>query len=345
MSAASTPAIVVENLTRRFGKFVAVDNVSFRVEKGEILGFLGANGAGKTTIIRMLCGLLSPTSGKATVGGFDVAREPEKVKASIGYMSQRFSLYDDLTVSENLSFFGGVYGLTREQMVPRMKWALGLAGLVGRETSLTAELAGGWRQRLALACAILHEPGIVFLDEPTGGVDPISRRSFWDLINELAGAGTTVFVTTHYLDEAEYCNRVMLIHNGRLIAGGAPSELKARVISSPMLEVECDRVIDGLEILRRQPGVKDVSVFGNSLHVVVPDAAEGERAVRKALGAEGIGVRHMAQVLPALQDVFISLVEPRSRGQGMGGGDRGAGVGEQWRSPIVECRLQTTDCR
>jgi ABC-2 type transport system ATP-binding protein len=321
MSVSPTPAIIVENLTRRFGKFVAVDNVSFRVDKGEILGFLGANGAGKTTIIRMLCGLLRPTSGRALVGGFDVGREPERVKAAIGYMSQRFSLYDDLTVAENLSFFGGVYGLTREQMVPRLRWALGLAGLVGHESSLTAELAGGWRQRLALACAILHEPGILFLDEPTGGVDPISRRSFWDLINELAAAGTTVFVTTHYLDEAEYCNRVMLIHNGRLIAGGAPSELKAQVIRHPMLEVECDRVIDGLETLRRQSGVKDVSVFGNSLHVVVPDADEGQRLIREALGAQGNEIRHMVQVLPALQDVFISLVEPKNGGQGAVGSE------------------------
>jgi len=220
--------IEVRNLTKRFGSFTAVDDVTFSVGKGEILGFLGANGAGKTTVIRMLCGLLNPTSGQATVGGFDIRRQPERIKHVIGYMSQRFSLYEDLTVRENLGFFGGVYGLSPERRSERIAWALELAGLKGREKSLTSELAGGWRQRLALGCAILHEPRIVFLDEPTSGVDPISRRSFWELINQLAEQGTTVLVTTHYLDEAEYCNRIMLIHAGRLIAGGGPHELKSR---------------------------------------------------------------------------------------------------------------------
>ena len=219
-------SIQVDHLTKRFGRFTAVDNVTFNVARGEILGFLGANGAGKTTIIRMLCGLLTPTSGRATVGGFDAARQSEQVKCNIGYMSQKFSLYPDLTVVENLTFFGGVYGLSVPKLRERTAWALDMAGLHGREKSLTSELSGGWRQRLALGCAILHEPKIVFLDEPTSGVDPVSRRSFWELIDKLAEAGTTVFVTTHYLDEAEYCNHVMLIHAGRLIAGGSPQELK-----------------------------------------------------------------------------------------------------------------------
>jgi ABC-2 type transport system ATP-binding protein len=219
-------SIEVSALTKKFGGFAAVNSVSFRVGKGEIFGFLGANGAGKSTTIRMLCGLLSPTSGEATVGGFSVSKQPEKVKERIGYMSQRFSLYEDLTVAENIRFFGGIYGLSRSRLRQRLPWILDIAGLQGREGSLTRELAGGWRQRLALGCALLHEPEIVFLDEPTGGVDPVSRRRFWDLIYELSLSKVTVFVTTHYLDEAEYCNRVMLMHAGEIIAGGSPRELR-----------------------------------------------------------------------------------------------------------------------
>jgi drug efflux transport system ATP-binding protein len=221
-------SIEVSRLTKKFGNFVAVNSVSFKVAKGEIFGFLGANGAGKSTTIRMLCGLLAPTSGEATVGGFSVARQPEKVKERIGYMSQKFSLYEDLTVTENIRFFGGIYGLSRSRIRTRLPWILDMAGLRGREGSLTRELAGGWKQRLALGCAILHEPDIVFLDEPTGGVDPVSRRRFWDLIYDLSVRKVTVFVTTHYLDEAEYCHRIMLMHAGVIIAGGSPRELKDR---------------------------------------------------------------------------------------------------------------------
>ena len=219
-------SIVVSGLTKKFGDFVAVNSVSFRVGKGEIFGFLGANGAGKSTTIRMLCGLLAPTSGEATVGGFPVGDQPEKVKERIGYMSQKFSLYEDLTVMENIRFFGGIYGLSRSRIRTRLPWILDMAGLRGREDTLTRELAGGWKQRLALGCALLHEPEIVFLDEPTGGVDPVSRRRFWDLIYDLSVKKVTVFVTTHYLDEAEYCHRIMLMDAGEIIAGGSPRELK-----------------------------------------------------------------------------------------------------------------------
>ena len=229
------PSIVVSSLTKKFGDFVAVNSVSFQVYQGEIFGFLGANGAGKSTTIRMLCGLLSPTSGNASVGGYDIAKQPELVKRRIGYMSQKFSLYKDLTPEENIRFFGGVYGLSRSQVRSKLSWVLEMAGLRGRERSLTAELAGGWKQRLALGCALLHDPEIVFLDEPTGGVDPVSRRRFWDLVSDLSEKGVTVFVTTHYLDEAEYCHRIMLMHAGEIVAGGSPRELKDRY-ALPTLE-------------------------------------------------------------------------------------------------------------
>ena len=288
--------------------------MTFDVARGEILGFLGANGAGKTTIIRMLCGLLSPTSGRATVGGFDVARQSEQVKCSIGYMSQKFSLYPDLTVAENLTFFGGVYGIPTQRLRERTGWALEMAGLRGREKSLTAELSGGWRQRLALGCAILHEPKIVFLDEPTSGVDPVSRRNFWELIDKLAEAGTTVFVTTHYLDEAEYCNRVMLIHAGRLIAGGSPGELKSRTFKTPILEVRSDRLIDALATLQEQNWALETAIFGDALHVRVEDEARGSELIRAALAGRGITVENIGRIVPSLQDVFIDLVEHQQTG-------------------------------
>jgi ABC-2 type transport system ATP-binding protein len=230
MSPSEGPAISVDELTKRFGSFTAVDRVSFDVRRGDIFGFLGANGAGKSTTIRMLCGLLTPTSGKARVAGHDVGAEPDRVKRRIGYMSQKFSLYEDLTVEENIGFFGGVYGLSRADVSARLPGVLDMAGLRGRERTLARELAGGWKQRLALGCAILHEPEVVFLDEPTGGVDPVSRRRFWDLIHGLSERGVTVLVTTHYLDEAEYCNDIRLIHAGRIVAAGSPEELKRQTI-------------------------------------------------------------------------------------------------------------------
>ena len=233
----SEASVVVEHLSKRFGDFVAVSDVNLRVGKGEIFGFLGPNGAGKSTTIRILCGLLAPSEGKAMVAGFDVAQEPEKVRENIGYMSQRFSLYDDLTVDENINFFMGIYGVDRAKRAARKQYALDMAGLVGQEQTMTRTLSGGWKQRLALGCAILHEPPIVFLDEPTSGVDPIARRAFWDLIYQLSEAGQTVFVTTHYMDEAEYCHRVALLYHGKMIALGTPAELKSSMTKTSMEEV------------------------------------------------------------------------------------------------------------
>jgi len=305
-------SIEVFDLTKKFGDFVAVNKVNFRVARGEVFGFLGANGAGKSTTIRMLCGLLSPTSGTATVGGFDINREPENVKKTIGYMSQRFSLYEDLTVEENIRFFGGVYGLTGRRINVRMPWVLEMSGLRGREHSLARELAGGWKQRLALGCAVLHEPGILFLDEPTGGVDPVSRRHFWDLINDLSAGGVTVFVTTHYLDEAEYCHRIMLMHAGALVAGGSPQELKKKYILHAILEVECEKPIEALELLQMQDWVIGTSVFGNYLHVSVADELEGKQKVSAVLLQNNIPVQHIDRILPSLEDVFIHLIEEKT---------------------------------
>jgi ABC-2 type transport system ATP-binding protein len=302
-------AIEVRSLTKRFGDFTAVDAVSFDVERGIIFGFLGANGAGKSTTIRMLCGLLDPTGGTAAVGGFDIRRQPEQVKRTIGYMSQRFSLYEDLTVAENIRFFGGAYGLTRKAVDTRLPWVLEMAGLAGRERSLTRTLSQGWKQRLALGCAVLHEPRIVFLDEPTGGVDPASRRRFWELINDLSGRGITVFVTTHYLDEAEYCNDIRLIHAGRIVAAGSPRELKTNYIRNPILEVACDRPVEAMEILQKAPWVIDTSIFGLSLHVGVGDEGEGRRLIGESLGEAGIGVQRIDRIMPSLEDVFIHQIE------------------------------------
>jgi ABC-2 type transport system ATP-binding protein len=302
-------AIETHELTKTFGSFTAVDHISFSVPRGEIFGFLGANGAGKSTTIRMLCGLLEPTSGRSTVGGYDVQRETEMVKRSIGYMSQRFSLYDDLSVEQNIRFFGGVYGLSPAQLRDRMRWVLGMAGLRGREASLTRTLPGGIKQRLALGCAILHQPSIVFLDEPTGGVDPISRRNFWDLINELSADGTTILVTTHFLDEAEYCNNIVLINAGRLVATGSPGELKSKYITRPILEVRCENVVRGLELIRSRPWALETSVFGTTLHVMVHQEAEGERTVREELAAAGIGVQRIERIMPSLEDVFLYVLE------------------------------------
>ncbi|MGZ5439413.1 MAG: ATP-binding cassette domain-containing protein [Candidatus Aminicenantales bacterium] len=309
-------AIEVKSLTKRFGDFTAVDAVSFEVDRGRIFGFLGANGAGKSTTIRMLCGLLDPTSGTAEVGGFDIRREPERVKRAIGYMSQKFSLYEDLTVIENIRFVGGAYGLSKKTVDGRLPWILEMAGLRGRERSLTRTLSVGWKQRLALGCAVLHEPRIVFLDEPTGGVDPASRRRFWELINDLSDQGTTVFVTTHYLDEAEYCNDIRLIHAGRIVAGGSPQELKTKVIQNPILEVATDRTVEAMEILQKEPWVIDTSIFGTSLHVGVGDEEEGRRLVRERLDQAGIAVLRIDRILPSLEDVFIHKIEEQ-KGNGM----------------------------
>ncbi len=305
----SDEAIIVQDLTKKFGAFTAVDNVSFSVRKGEIFGFLGANGAGKSTTIRMLCGLLEPTSGTAKVAGFDINTETDNVKQRIGYMSQRFSLYDDLTVEENIRFFGGVYGLSTGEINERKAWIVEMAGLQGREASLTQTLSGGWKQRLALGCAILHKPEIVFLDEPTGGVDPVSRRNFWELINRLSEEGVTVLVTTHYLDEAEYCNTIILINAGKLIARGSPKELKSEHINYTVLEIEVRDVVRAMEILGTQPWVIKISLFGTLLHVGVQDEAKGKASAQSVLSSAGIDVLRMGKISPSLEDVFLHLLE------------------------------------
>jgi ABC-2 type transport system ATP-binding protein len=305
----SENAIEVHDLTKRFGKFTAVDHLTFSVRRGEIFGFLGANGAGKSTTIRMLCGLLQPTSGSAIVGGFDIDKQTEQLKLNIGYMSQRFSLYDDLTVEQNIRFYGGIYGLRGSRLEEREDWVLRMADLKGREDSLTRTLSGGWKQRLALGCAILHEPRIVFLDEPTGGVDPISRRNFWELINRLSAEGITVLVTTHFLDEAEYCNDIILINAGRLIAAGSPGELKTENIKKPILEVACEPVVEALEVIRVQPWALETSVFGTSLHVMTSSEEEGKARIRSVLAEKKIRVDHVERIVPSLEDVFLYLLE------------------------------------
>ncbi len=304
-----TPAIDVQRLTRRFGEFIAVNDVSFTVARGEVFGFLGANGAGKSTTIRMLCGLLKPTSGTALVGGIDVGTDPEGVKRHIGYMSQRFSLYEALTVDQNIRFFGGVYGLSGRRFDERREFVLDMAGLRGRETTVTKALSGGWRQRLALGCAVLHEPPIVFLDEPTGGVDPVSRRQFWDLIGNLASTGVTVLVTTHYLDEAEHCNRLAIIHRGQMVALGSAVELKAVFAERPILEVQAARPVDAMAVLERLPDVEKTSIFGTTVHAVLRNATVKPEDVRAALVAEGIDVRAVAYATPSLEDVFLDVIE------------------------------------
>ncbi|HUB32910.1 MAG TPA: ABC transporter ATP-binding protein, partial [Bryobacteraceae bacterium] len=267
-------AVEIHDLVKTFGTFVAVDHVSLEVEKGEIFGFLGPNGAGKSTTIRMLCGLLTPTSGRASVSGFDVAAQPEEIRRSIGYMSQKFSLYDDLTVEENIDFFSGIYRIPREVRAERKAYVLEMAGLTERRRSLTRTLSGGWKQRLALGCAILHDPPVLFLDEPTSGVDPIARAAFWDLIRDLSASGHTIFVSTHYMDEAEFCHRLALMYRGKVIALGAPAELKSGLTSHTLLQLDTGEVLDTMRAIEDQPGVLDVAVFGGGLHVTVDGADE-----------------------------------------------------------------------
>lgn len=303
-------SIQVNNLTKRFGNFTAVDNISFNVKEGEVFGFLGANGAGKSTAIRMLCGILSPTSGDAIVGGYSVMSEPDKVKQVIGYMSQKFSLYNDLSVEENINFFGGVYGLEGKKFKERKDWVLQIANLKGKEKLLTSSLPGGIKQRLALGAAVIHEPEIVFLDEPTSGVDPISRRNFWDLINDLSANGTTVFVTTHYLEEAEYCNNITLINAGKIIAEGNASELKTNYIKNKIYEIECERVVDALDILQNENYVDDTSIFGNNIHIIVNDEFKSEKQIKTTLtDKHSIAIKRIDKIVPTLEDVFIHLLD------------------------------------
>jgi ABC-2 type transport system ATP-binding protein len=306
-------AVETNDLVKTFGNFVAVDNVSLRVGEGEIFGFLGPNGAGKSTTIRMLCGLLTPTSGKALVRNLDVAIAPEQVRRNIGYMSQKFSLYDDLTVGQNIDFFSGMYGVPRERRMERKKYVLEMANLTERQDALTATLSGGWKQRLALGCAILHDPPVLFLDEPTSGVDPIARGSFWDLIRELARTNHTIFVSTHYMDEAEYCHRLALMYRGRIIALGAPAELRSSLSSHILLQLDTPAPLDTMRALEQAPGIGDVAVFGGGLHVTVDDLESGTETVRHRLSSRGIEISRLEKIMPSLEDVFVALIETEEK--------------------------------
>ena len=300
-------AVVADQLTKTFGKFVAVDHVSFTVRTGEIFGFLGPNGAGKTTTIKMLTGLLLPTSGEATVAGFDLRTNRTAVKRSIGYMSQLFSLYGDLTVDENILFFARISGVPQENRVQRRDWVLEMAGLTGHVDRLTADLPLGWKQRLALGCAVLHEPPILFLDEPTSGVDPRSRRSFWELVNTLSERGTTIFVSTHYMEEAESCHRLALMNRGMLVALDAPAALR-RSMKEPILEIHADPPARAVESLLGAEGIVDAAMFGRTVHAVVADVQAARRTIAARLGSSGVRVGEMREIAPTLEDVFVARI-------------------------------------
>lgn len=306
-------AVETESLVKKFGSFVAVDHVSLRVSKGEIFGFLGPNGAGKSTTIRMLCGLLTPTSGKALVGDLDVAVQPEEVRRNIGYMSQKFSLYDDLTVEQNIDFFSGMYGVPRNQREARKQHVLEMANITGRRDALTRTLSGGWKQRLALGCAILHDPPVLFLDEPTSGVDPIARQSFWELIREMAATGHTIFVSTHYMDEAEYCHRLALMYRGRVIALGPPADLRAELSTHSLLQLETPAPLETMRALENVSGIGEVAVFGGGLHVSVEDLESGMAIIRARLAENKIAIRRLEKILPSLEDVFVALIEAEEK--------------------------------
>jgi ABC-2 type transport system ATP-binding protein len=306
-------AVETESLVKKFGSFTAVDHVSLRVSKGEIFGFLGPNGAGKSTTIRMLCGLLTPTSGKAIVGDLDVAVQPEEVRRNIGYMSQKFSLYDDLTVEQNIDFFSGMYGVPRNLREARKQYVLEMANITGRRSALTRTLSGGWKQRLALGCAILHDPPVLFLDEPTSGVDPIARQAFWDLIREMAASGHTIFVSTHYMDEAEYCHRLALMYRGRVIALGAPADLRAELNTHTLLHLDTPAPLETMRALENVPGIGEVAVFGGGLHVGVDDLESGMAIIRTRLAENKIEIRRLEKILPSLEDVFVALIEAEEK--------------------------------
>jgi ABC-2 type transport system ATP-binding protein len=301
-------AILTEGLTKRFKDFIAVDNVSFTVSPGEVFGFLGPNGAGKTTTIRMLCGILPTTAGRALVGGVDVAVEPERIRSRIGYMSQRFSLYTDLTVWENLTLYAGIYGIPEKRMKKRLKEVMEMSALTGKEESMVEDLPTGWRQRLALGCAVLHQPEVLFLDEPTSGVDPAARQTFWELIYQLSAQGTAVLVTTHYMDEAEQCNRIGMIFDGKLVAMDTPTLLKEE-IPGKVYELEAENTIKAAEVLRQIPGITEVSPFGRSLHILTEADAPTKKNILKILAEAEVAVASLEQVPPRLEDVFIYLAQ------------------------------------
>ena len=310
-------AVTAENLEKRFGNFQAVDKVSFQVKRGEIFGFLGPNGAGKSTTIRMLCGIITPTAGKANVIGFDVLREAEQIKAHIGYMSQKFSLYEDLTVEENIDFYSGIYQIPQAEKKARKDWVVKMAGLEKHRGSLTSILAGGWRQRLALGCALLHKPPVIFLDEPTSGVDPISRRNFWDLIYQLAEEGVTVFVSTHYMDEAEYCDRLAMIYQGQLVALGTPDELKVKYMSADILSLESLDPFATLQVIRGITEIKEAALFGRGLHLSVEDAQLAIPIIARTLAEQKSVYTRLEKIEPSLEDVFVSIIEAQNNKAGL----------------------------
>ncbi len=309
-------AVSVQNLEKKFGDFTAVNRINFEVKRGEIFGFLGPNGAGKSTTIRMLCGIISPTSGDGQVGGFDINRQQELIKQHIGYMSQKFSLYEDLTVEENIDFYSGIYNVPREHRKERKERIIRTAGIEEFRSSLTKILSGGWKQRLALGCAIIHEPKIIFLDEPTSGVDPIARDNFWKLIKEMAKAGATVFVTTHYMDEAENCDRLALIYRGTIIAMGAPAELKRESMKEDVLEISMQGPEEWIERLEKTQIIKEVALFGTALHVIVDNASEATAAISGIFSKAGVKDFTVNRIQASLEDVFVSLIESYDKAGG-----------------------------
>jgi ABC-2 type transport system ATP-binding protein len=310
-------AVEVHDLEKKFGDFTAVDHINFQVKRGEIFGFLGPNGAGKSTTIRMLCGIILPTSGSGQVGGYDIIRQQDKIKQNIGYMSQKFSLYDDLTVEENIDFYAGIYSIGSKVKKERKEWIIRMAGIEGLKNSLTSSLSRGWKQRLALGCAIIHEPGIIFLDEPTSGVDPIARRNFWNLIKEMAGNGVTVFVTTHYMDEAENCDRIALIYQGSIVAMGKPDDLKNECMHEDVLEISVANPEEWIGRLEKLEIVKEVALFGTNLHAVVRGAAEASEEIRGMFSEAKISGYTVNKIRPSLEDVFVSMVESYGKKEGI----------------------------
>ena len=308
-------AVSVQGLEKKFGNFTAVNRINFEVKAGEIFGFLGPNGAGKSTTIRMLCGIISPTSGSGKVGGFDIIKEQHKIKEHIGYMSQKFSLYNDLTVKENIDFYSGIYKIPQKDKKERLETTVRTAGLEGMEGNLTATLAGGWKQRLALGCALIHKPRIIFLDEPTSGVDPITRANFWDIIKGLASQGVTIFVTTHYMDEAENCNRMVLIYHGTIIAAGTPQEMKTEVMKDEILEITMADAQGWLERVVKIEGVKEAALFGADIHAVVYDSSKAIPEIKEFLQSAGAREFSVNKILPSLEDVFVSSIEEYDRAE------------------------------
>ncbi|MCL4478134.1 MAG: ABC transporter ATP-binding protein [Deltaproteobacteria bacterium] len=311
--------IKATNLRKSFGDFVAVDDITLSVEKGEVFGFLGPNGAGKTTTVKMLCGLLLPSSGSARVAGFDIAVQPDDVKSSIGYMSQKFSLYSDLSVSENIDFFGNIYGIDDSRLKVRKKEIIKLTGLEGREQVITSTLSAGWKQRLALGCSIIHEPRILFLDEPTAGVDPDSRRMFWDLIYSLAQKGMTMFVTTHYMDEAENCTRLGFIYNGKMVASGTPLEIKRTQMKGIIIELDTDSPSAALKLIKSMETMDEVSFFGRLIHAVTTTHADTIEPIIKnilqLMKEHGVRVNRLNTIPPSLEDIFISLIKQEDKNE------------------------------